>query len=188
MRSVTSLIIVTALCSVLSACGSNEAAVVGDIGFAVEAIDRALDGIKTTTVDEAACTTAPSHGAHVTAGDDEFGDTLFNDEGDDDECKYHVSFSAADAADDNVTFTVHVVAKKGGAPVAGADVRAEVFLDETHVVQGGTTTEAPDGTYTVGPVAFDRSGRWTVRFHLFESCLDGETSPHAHVAFFLDVP
>jgi hypothetical protein len=39
-----------------------------------------------------------------------------------------------------------------------------------------------------GPLRFDRSGRWVVRFHFYEDCNDGESSPHGHIAFFVDVP
>jgi len=36
---------------------------------------------------------------------------------------------------------------------------------------------------------FDKSGRWVVRFHFFESCSDvPDDSPHGHVAFYIDVP
>jgi len=45
------------------------------------------------------------------------------------------------------------------------------------------------GVYSVGPVRFDQAGRWTVRFHFFETCLDArEDSPHGHAAFYVDVP
>ena len=51
------------------------------------------------------------------------------------------------------------------------------------------TTEQPPGNYTIGPVRFDASGTWTVRFHLNENCLDlTPDSPHGHAAFYLDVP
>ena len=49
-------------------------------------------------------------------------------------------------------------------------------------------TETSPGTYTYGPIRFDASGKWTVRFHLYEDCVDGDTSPHGHAAFFVTVP
>ena len=51
------------------------------------------------------------------------------------------------------------------------------------------THEDPLGTYKIGPIVFDKPGRWVVRFHLFGTCDDAlATSPHAHAAFFVDVP
>ncbi|HEY4223388.1 MAG TPA: hypothetical protein VGO62_18650 [Myxococcota bacterium] len=123
-------------------------------------------------------------------GDDDFGETMFNAEGDDDDCKYHVSFTASAITENTpTTFTVTATDLAGDkGPTTGANTRAEVFLDETHSISGGTTTEGPDGTYTITPVTFDKPGRWTVRFHFFENCVDSDTSPHGHAAFFLDVP
>jgi hypothetical protein len=31
-------------------------------------------------------------------------------------------------------------------------------------------------------------GKWSVRFHIREDCLDGADSPHGHGAFFINVP
>jgi hypothetical protein len=67
-----------------------------------------------------------------------------------------------------------------------------VYLSDTHVAP--TTDQkfletAMPGVYTVGPVRFDASGMWTVRFHFFETCTDfAEDSPHGHAAFYLNVP
>ena len=50
-------------------------------------------------------------------------------------------------------------------------VEIEAFLDDTHpslnVEQ--TSNETTPGTYTVGPVRFDVSGKWTVRFHIHDA-------------------
>jgi hypothetical protein len=52
-----------------------------------------------------------------------------------------------------------------------------------------TAPEKPAGSYAIGPIVFDRSGRWVVRFHFYETCSDvPPDSPHAHVAFYIDVP
>lgn len=32
------------------------------------------------------------------------------------------------------------------------------------------------------------AGQWTVRFHFFDVCIDGPTSPHSHAAFYVNVP
>jgi len=121
----------------------------------------------------------------------DYGPTLNNAEGDDDDCKYHVKFTASDIAQNkDVTFTVVATNKTDGKPTTGAQTLAEVFLSDTHPApnSGQKVTESPSGTYTVGPVRFDAPGKWTVRFHFFDACDDGETSPHAHIAFFVEVP
>jgi len=41
-------------------------------------------------------------------------------------------------------------------------------------------SEPSPGVYTVGPLRFDQSGRWVVRYHLYEECLDGEGRRHGH--------
>jgi hypothetical protein len=69
---------------------------------------------------------------------------------------------------------------------------AEVTLGDDHVAPGltpkGTETPAGSGIYAVGPVTFDRPGQWVVRFHMYGDCLDTPDSPHAHVAFLVNVP
>ncbi len=157
-------------------------------GGPVDGDEDAHCGATVITVDEAACAEGEEEPAEG-EDDDEYGDTLFNAAGDDDECKYHVAFNVDGVVvDQDATFVVTPTALDGGAAITGANVRAEVFLDETHGVNGGTTVEDPAGTYTISGVQFDESGRWTVRFHFFEDCADGETSPHGHAAFFIDVP
>ena len=50
-------------------------------------------------------------------------------------------------------------------------------------------TELGNGMYKISGVHFDMTGKWMVRFHFFETCLDTEeTSKHAHVSFWLNVP
>jgi hypothetical protein len=49
-------------------------------------------------------------------------------------------------------------------------------------------TETKPGVFEVGPIAFDKSGRWAVRLHFYEECVHSETSPHGRAAFFVDVP
>ena len=66
-----------------------------------------------------------------------------------------------------------------------------MFLDANHAApsSGGVGAESPTGTYTVSGVVFDKPGMWTVRFHLFEDCLDFDpASPHGHAAFYVNVP
>jgi hypothetical protein len=126
------------------------------------------------------------------AGMPQYGTTNFNAQAADDDCKYNVQFTVDPISENsNVTFVVKATSRVDGSPVAGAATRAEIYLNDTHPApnDGTTTTEAPAGTYTIGPVKFDASGRWTARFHFFENCADdSDQSPHGHAAFYLDVP
>jgi hypothetical protein len=155
-------------------------------------------GGKVVTVSEAACKAAPAeeHGhdhadADADAAPHEHAATLFNSEGDDGDCKYHVKWTSGAVGEDaDVYLQAAVTTKADGEPVAGAPVSAEVYLDETHPApnSGAKTTETAPGRYVIGPIRFDAPGRWTVRFHIHGDCNDGETSPHGHVAFFTQVP
>jgi hypothetical protein len=126
------------------------------------------------------------------AGPTDYGATMYNSAGDDDDCKYHVSFTETPIRpNQNVTFTVTATTKIDGQPETGANILAEVFLNDTHPApnSGQTTTEKPGGVYDIGPIVFDAQGRWTVRFHLHEDCQDAtDDSPHGHAAFYIDVP
>jgi hypothetical protein len=110
----------------------------------------------------------------------------------DDDCKYHATWSSTDVRrGQDVTFSLGVTTLTDGKPAAGAAPDAEVYLTETHPApnSGQKAVETSPGNYTVGPIRFDASGRWTVRFHLYGACEDAlETSPHGHVAFYVDVP
>jgi hypothetical protein len=128
------------------------------------------------------------------AADDEEHETNYGSEADDDDCKYHVSFSnTCIRLNEPVTFTVKLDTKSDGEPAKGAEPsNPEIFMaegDHPSPSNNITATESPDGTYKIGPIVFDRSGRWVVRFHFFEDCSDiPEDSPHGHAAFFIDVP
>ena len=57
----------------------------------------------------------------------------FNAEGDDDDCKYHVSWTATPVcANADVTFTVTITRKADGQPATGATPRVEALLTSTH--------------------------------------------------------
>ena len=126
------------------------------------------------------------------AGTTDYGPTLYNSSGDDDDCKYHVSFSETPVRrNQNVTFAVTATTKTDGQPATGADILAEVFLNDTLPApnSGLAPTEKSGGVYDIGPIVFDAQGRWTVRFHLHEDCQDAtDDSPHGHAAFYIDVP
>jgi hypothetical protein len=139
-----------------------------------------------------------------------YADTMFGQEGDDDDCKYHVTWSSSPICEGSggVEFTVKatVLTADGsiGAPVTGAHIHPEVFTttrtdagleagcDDMSTHESPSTFEVlgegPPGTYT-GRIVFDQPGQWTVRFHLFENCLDVlPNSPHGHAAFHITVP
>jgi hypothetical protein len=121
----------------------------------------------------------------------EYGDTMYNNEGDDDDCKYHLTWSSTSICEDsNITFNLTIVAKDGGKAVTGAQPEVETFLNATHPGgdSGQTFRDTSLGNYSIGPVQFDTPGQWTVRFHLFPNSCDNLNSPHGHAAFFVDVP
>jgi hypothetical protein len=125
------------------------------------------------------------------AGGSDFGDTMYGTEGDDDDCKYHVTWtSTALCSDQDIYFTVKLTNKSDGSVVKGATPEPDITLNDSHpgLTEKSKSVESPDGTYKIGPVKLDASGKWTVRFHFFDTCTDSETSPHGHAAFFVTVP
>ncbi len=141
------------------------------------------------TTSQASC--HPDAGG-IDAGPTTYGAPLFNSEGDDDDCKYHVQWSATQICENaGVVFTVKATNKTDGTPLMGAQTQAELFLGPTHPAPTPfvTSTEGPPGTYVTQPAKFDAPGQWTVRFHFFEQCSDLlNDSPHGHAAFFVNVP
>ena len=121
-----------------------------------------------------------------------YGPTLYNAEGDDDECKYHLKFSSSGIYENqDVNFTAMVTRKTDGMPAPVAKTSLEVFLNDMHPApnSGQKSTENPAGTYRIGPIHFDAAGQWRIRFHIYEECSELlETSPHGHVAFYIAVP
>ncbi len=148
-------------------------------------------GAQFISVDPAQCTV---DAGMDTGGGGDFGDTMYNTSGNDDDCKYAVSYTIPGGICDNGD-TFFVVTLKDAImnqPVQHADhVRPEVFLtsDGTPVnTSASTTTETSAGVYKIGPVRFPSAGNYTVRFHFYENCTDTPTSPHGHAAFFVNVP
>jgi hypothetical protein len=194
-------------CSSSPATNNNDGASAG--GAVVGAADTHCTGVAPIVVNALSCAVpAPTDGGVTPAdagGPPEMAATLFNAEGDDDDCKYHVKFSATPAVtpNANLTFKLTLTKKADGSPATraidaqGNGVAIEAYLDSNHfhVAPNTTpptmTTESPadSGVYTITPVKLDASGRWIVRFHLYETCTDAlPDSPHGHVAFFFDVP
>jgi hypothetical protein len=111
----------------------------------------------------------------------------------DDDCKYYVSFTndCVQARGTGTTFTVTLTSLTNNmAKVPGAAAYIEAFLDNRPADGNtGPAVETSPGVYTIGPVIFPVSGKWTVRFHFFGGCDDGpEDSPHGHAAFLITVP
>ena len=162
-------------------------------------------GMPSQATDQSVChvTTLPADAGTGGSGPT-YGPTMFNDEGDDDDCKYHVSWTSTPIAENqNVTFTVTAHYKAtgtpnppacSGCPVEGlntSNMLLEVFLNDIHPAPNTTqvVTSTTPGVYSIGPILFDAPGTWTVRFHFFELCADLlPDSPHGHAAFYVDVP
>jgi hypothetical protein len=152
------------------------------------------DAASDATTDAADAKDAEPDGDHehdAAGGGGEYGLTRYNTESDDDQCKYHVKFTVDPVRQgQDVFFNLAVTTMADGKPLKSGRPRAEVFLDETHPAPNTaqTAVETSEGSYKLGPVRFDAGGRWTVRFHFRDECVDGDESPHGHVAFFIDVP
>jgi hypothetical protein len=188
-------------------------------GLVMGDADTHCDMQTPVVVDPAACTTPeasmgaggapPEAGSSSQAGasdcnaehDAQYGETLYGDSGDDDDCKYEAHWTSTPIRlNEDATFTVTAKDLTTGKPLeALADgklalTRVEVYqpckLTRRAPAQDSNATfkETAPGEYTGGPLLFDQSGRWVVRFHFYEQCLDGDTSPHGHIAFFVEVP
>lgn len=133
--------------------------------------------------------------------DAEYGDTLYGSEGDDDDCKYHAAWTSTPIRlnqDVTLTLTASDLATQmplaaladGKIPLTRLDVYEPCSPNRRGPDQNFNLTikQTSPGMFTAGPVKFDQSGRWVVRFHLYEECVDGDVSPHGHIAFFVDVP
>ncbi len=119
----------------------------------------------------------------------DYGPTMYGSAGDDDDCKYFVSWTATPITENADTFfTVTALRLADMTPASCAGVRPDVSLSISHGVPAppNPSTEIAPGVYKVGPIKFDAAGTWTVRFHFFEECSDNqEDSPHGHAAFYV---
>ena len=158
------------------------------------------DAASATDATDGAADAVSGDGMGAMPGMSEYGPTRKGAEADDDDCKYHVKWlSSGNSLNQDVYFQIDVTLKADGKPashvVATNDpVVAEVYVDNAdsskvhlapNTAQKSSETSTP-GLYVVGPVRFDEAARWTVRFHLYGDCNDGDTSPHGHAAFFFD--
>jgi hypothetical protein len=187
------------------ACSSSSNSVVdGGAGIVQGELDNHCMGVDPVLTSQASChvtvdagTSGDDGGASDDAGAAESFSVYYGSVADDDDCKYHVSFTTTPVlVNTPVTFNVTVTKlAENNAPATGADVVLESYLSTNmfHVIpnNGTVTTETPakSGKYTMKPIKFDVSGRWVVRFHFYETCDDIlDDSPHGHVAFYYDVP
>jgi hypothetical protein len=177
------------------------------------AADSHCNGVTPQTVNPASCDVmdagpmvdsgpTPDAGAPGPCGENgpDYGATMYGNEGDDDDCKYHVTWTATPICENTGTYFVVTAdyLTRNSAPLTGACTFAEVCLNNTHPgpnidsrppAGNQTVVEGPPGTYTIGPVQFDAAGDWTVRFHFNEICCDiANDSPHGHAAFHITVP
>jgi hypothetical protein len=180
---------IAALCiiAVVACSGGDEGPTGGPVSGAADVHCKESDGgVRVQHVSASSCLPTGAD-----AGID-YGPTMYNSEADDDDCKYHLKFTTTPVRrNTNVNFNVTATVKETGAPATGANVVAEVYLNDTHAApnSGQVTREQSGGTYVVGPVQFDQPGQWTVRFHLHENCSDEpDDSPHGHAAFYIGVP
>lgn len=182
---------------------SQAACFVSDSGAAATAEDDAAGSTQGDAAGSAQTDAASPQPGPCGENGGDFGTTMYGSEGDDDDCKYHVSFTVDGEICDSGGFYFIVTASyltQGGAPLTGAAPYAEVCWnqDDTHVPPNADfpypagsqqVMENPPGTYKIGPIVLDEPGTWTVRFHFNEECYDVlPDSPHGHAAFFIDVP
>ncbi len=139
------------------------------------------------------------------AGDmNAYGAVMYDNWGSDDDCKYDVSWQSTPICENQpVYFTVIATKRVDGTPVTGVEVngefvaanpRPDVVLSCDHPIPNvpaprNPSPEVGPGTFVVGPIAFDKPGRWVFRLHFNEECQDySPESPHGHAAFYIDVP
>jgi hypothetical protein len=183
------------------------------MGTTAGATDTHCNGATPQTVNPASCSVNGDAGPSPDAGPvgpcgengPDYGATMYGNSADDDDCKYHTTWSASPVCmNDGVYFVVSATYlaagpdNAAGAPLTGACTFAELCLNDTHPgpnisqrppVGDQKVVEGPPGTYTIGPVQFDEAGDWTVRFHFNEICCDvAADSPHGHAAFHVTVP
>ena len=182
--SLLPFVAVAALGAIGPGCGSSNEGPAG--GPVPGALDDHCVSVTPIVVNPASCTAQSPGDATETPT------VHHNAESDDDDCKYHISFTATPVRlNQNVTFKVTVTALAGAkGAVTGANPSIEGVLNAFDVLPnvGTKTTESPPGTYTITPVKFDKPGRWELTYHLFETCNDLPDSAHGHASFYIDVP
>jgi hypothetical protein len=176
--------------------------VAGDGGLIVQTIG--VCETPTPPANAAMCTvkfandTSAADGGDPSASDggaapvSDYGPTMYGSAGNDDDCKYYVSWTSTPIVEKAATyFTLSAWRLSDMTPATCAAVIPDTSLSLTHGVAppAQPSPEIAPGVYKVGPIPFDAPGIWTVRFHLFEECSDDPPdSPHGHAAFYVNVP
>ncbi len=173
--------------------------------------DTHCSGLPAQVVNVASCF---ADAGDIDAGSDDDGGatscdyepTMYGQEGDDDDCKYHVAWTSTPICEGKggVEFTVTATNLIDGSPVANipGGIIVETFIPEVADAAcddrtlhpspniGAYLVESPagSGVYS-GLVVFDAPAVWTLRFHIHEECSDTlDDSPHGHAAFHITVP
>jgi hypothetical protein len=126
-------------------------------------------------------------------GDHDYGATMDNNWGSDDDCKYDVMWTSTPICENQPAYFVVQASKRtDNSPLTGANARPDVVLNCDHPISNLPRDPSPEiapGVYVVGPIVFDAPGKWVFRFHFNEDCLDeAPDSPHGHAAFYVQVP
>lgn len=195
MRPITGLLLLLGLATAGAACSDDEEPCVSGGGPVSGPADtHCTDSAGMPIVQSIGACVSAASAADLQAGDEpeEFG-VFYGSQASDDGCKYDVSFThSCIAVDRPVTFDVTLLEKSDGSAASGArPSTVEAYMEDGHISPSNSFRgpESPAGTYAIGPVVFDRPGRWVVRFHFFETCSDiPADSPHGHTAFYIDVP
>jgi hypothetical protein len=175
-----------------------------DGGLTVQAIGACdLPSASLIPANAASCSVTFTSGASASGGTDagvpdggvtgsDLGLPMYGAAGNDDDCKYYLSWTATPIKENADTFfTVTAIRLADMLPATCAGIRPEVFLNPFvgAIPPPNPSPEIAPGVYQVGPIKFTQPGIWTVRFHLYENCGDSQAdSPHGHAAFFVQVP
>jgi hypothetical protein len=133
--------------------------------------------IPTTTVD-----------THCATPDGGRGDIVPPHEGteaDDDNCLYHVKISVpCIERNREVTLTFDMKNIGTTTPATGAAPEVDAVIGNHPSPSASPMSTEMNGVYALGPLLFDRAGKWTLTFHVY----DAAPAKHSHVSFYVDVP
>jgi hypothetical protein len=126
--------------------------------------------------------------AHCATPDGGRGDSVPPHEGneaDDDNCLYHAKIGVSCIVRNaDVTLTLDLKSIGTTMPATGAAPTVDGVVDYHPWPPTNPMSSEMAGLYTIGPVRFDRAGRWTLTFHVY----DAAPAKHSHVSFYVDVP
>jgi hypothetical protein len=106
-------------------------------------------------------------------------------EADDDNCLYHAKISVpCIERNRDVTLTFDLRNIGTTMPATGAAPEVDAVIGNHPSASATPMVSEMDGVYTMGPIVFDRAGRWTLTFHVY----DAAPAKHSHVSFYVDVP